>query len=151
LKRGAKAEGAVTLFTDGAARGNPGPAGIGVVALRGDVELFNISRYIGHATNNMAEYLAVIEGLEKAAGLDVSEVTVMMDSELVERQLTGVYRVKDGKLKVLHARAVKAAAAFERCYFVHVPREKNAAADGLANEALDSALNKRKGGGRTRG
>jgi ribonuclease HI len=130
----------VTLYTDGAARGNPGPAGIGVLATRGEEELFTISKYVGHATNNMAEYLAVIEGLEKAAGLDADRVTVMLDSELVERQLTGVYRVKDGKLKVLHARAAKAAASFERCYFVHVPREQNAAADRLANEALDRAL-----------
>lgn len=144
MTRGRAAGEGLTLYTDGAARGNPGPAGIGVVALKDDQEVFTISRFIGHATNNMAEYLAVIAGLEKAADLAAPEVTVMLDSELVERQLTGAYRVRDAKLKVLYARAAKAARAFERCFFLHVPREQNAAADRLANEALDRELkNKR--------
>lgn len=143
--RGAASKGALTLFTDGAARGNPGPAAIGVLAMKDEREVFTISRYIGHATNNMAEYRAVIDGLERAAGLSTREVTVMLDSELVQRQLTGVYRVKDSKLKVLHARAAQAAAAFQRCFFLHVPRERNAAADRLANEALDKELEKKKG------
>ena len=144
MKRRRGADAGVTLYTDGAARGNPGPAGIGVVALKGEEEIFTISRYVGHATNNMAEYLAVIAGLEEAADLAATEVTVLLDSELVERQLTGVYRVKDSKLKVLYSRAAKAAASFERCFFLHVPREKNEVADRLANEALDKALKYKK-------
>ena len=138
-RKGAAGTG-VTLYTDGAARGNPGPAGIGVVALRSGKELFTISRYVGHATNNVAEYLAVITGLETAADLQAREITVFMDSELVQRQLSGVYKVRAPGLKELYLRASAAARSFERCTFVHVPRERNAAADRLANEALDKAL-----------
>lgn len=143
------AKGGVVLYTDGAARGNPGPAGIGVVALRDKEQVFTISRYIGFATNNMAEYMALIAGLEKAAELAVKEVTVMLDSELVERQMNGAYKVKDSKLKVLHSRASRAVRPFERCSFIHVPRGKNADADRLANEALDNALKKAKEESRT--
>ena len=130
----------VVLYTDGAARGNPGPAGIGVLARRGDREIFEISRYIGVATNNIAEYSAVIAGLEKAVDLGLGELTVMMDSELVVRQLNGRYRVRNAKLRELHARAGKAAEALGRCCFVHLPREQNRAADSLANRALDQVL-----------
>jgi ribonuclease HI len=105
----------------------------------GGEEYFTISRYIGFATNNVAEYLAVIAGLEKAAGA-ASEITVMMDSELVERQLNGVYKVKAPNLKDLHFRATTAAGSFDRCTFIRVPRRNNSAADRLANEALDKAL-----------
>jgi ribonuclease HI len=135
----------VVIYTDGAARGNPGPAGIGVVARVGDREVFTISRYIGVATNNMAEYLAVIAGLEKAGDLGVEEVTVMMDSELVVRQLNGGYKVRNARLKELHARAKRAIQALDRCYIVHLPREQNAAADRLANRALDGVLKRSKG------
>ncbi len=131
---------ALTVYTDGAARGNPGPAAIGVVGISGEREVFRISRYIGVATNNVAEYMAVIAGLEEAAGLGASEVTVMMDSELVQRQMVGGYRVKAPGLKDLHLRASAAALKFERCDFVHVRRGRNALADRLANEALDEAL-----------
>jgi ribonuclease HI len=136
---------ALTVYTDGAARGNPGPAAIGVVAMAGKREVFRISRCIGVATNNVAEYMAVIAGLEEAAGLNASEVTVMMDSELVQRQMVGGYKVKAPRLKELHLRASTAARRFDRCAFVHVPRGGNALADRLANEALDEAL---KGPGR---
>ena len=129
----------LTLYTDGAARGNPGPAAIGVLAVIGDEECFSISRYIGFATNNVAEYRAVIAGLEKAVGI-ASEITVMMDSELVERQLNGLYKVKAPNLKELHSKAKAAAMRFDRCTFVRVPRERNRAADRLANEALDKAI-----------
>ena len=143
--RGGSKDSGVVLYTDGASRGNPGPAGIGVVALSGDQEVFTISQYIGVATNNMAEYLAVIAGLEKAGKLGVGEVTVMMDSELVVQQLNGGYKVRDAKLKVLYSRARRAIEALGRCYFVHLPREQNTAADRLANRALDKVL-KKKGG-----
>jgi ribonuclease HI len=134
----------VVLYTDGAARGNPGPAGIGVVARRGGEEVFTISEYIGKATNNMAEYAAVIAGLEKAAEMGLGEVTVMMDSELVVRQLNGGYRVKNAKLKELYSRAKRAIESLDGCRFVHIPREENAAADRLANVALDGVLKKRR-------
>jgi ribonuclease HI len=136
----------LTMYTDGAARGNPGPAAIGVVAMADEVEVFRISKYIGVTTNNVAEYMAVIAGLEEAAGLMASEVTVMMDSELVQRQLVGGYKVKAAGLKELHLRASAAARRIGRCSFVHVPRKNNALADRLANEALDEALKEEKGG-----
>ncbi len=138
--------GGVTIYTDGAARGNPGPAGIGVVAVKGGEEVFTISRYIGPGTNNFAEYLAVIAALRKAAELAIPEVTVLMDSELVQRQLIGAYKVKAPKLKELYAAAMETARLFKSCNFVHVPRERNAAADRLANEALDRALKRAKEG-----
>ena len=134
----------VVLFTDGAARGNPGPAGIGVVARRGGEEVFTISEFIGTATNNIAEYAAVIAGLEKAVEMGLSEVTVMMDSQLVVRQLNGGYKVKNAKLKELYSRAKRAIESLDGCRFVHIPREENAAADRLANNALDVVLKKRR-------
>jgi len=137
----------VALYTDGAARGNPGPAAIGAVAFRGAEELFTISRFIGVATNNVAEYLALIAGLERVAKLAPRQVRVMLDSELVERQLNGGYKVKDPKLKPLHARALEVARSFEKCEFVHVPREENREADRLANAALDRARKKPAGRG----
>jgi ribonuclease HI len=140
LRRAEDSISALTVYADGAARGNPGPAAIGVVAVEGDREVFRISRCIGVATNNVAEYTAVIEGLERAAGLNASEVTVKMDSELVQRQMVGAYKVKAQGLKELHLRASRAARRFDRCSFVHVPRGSNALADRLANEALDEAL-----------
>jgi ribonuclease HI len=144
IERSATRGSSVVLYTDGAARGNPGPAGIGVVALSGGREVFAISKYIGVATNNVAEYMAVIAGLEKARELGLEEVTVMMDSELVVRQLNGAYKVRDAKLKRLHSRARAALQGLERCSFVHLPRRQNAAADELANRALDDVLSKAK-------
>jgi len=128
------------VYTDGGARGNPGPAAIGVSIQRpnGD-EVDAISEAIGETTNNVAEYTAVICGLKRAAELGGRLVTVRSDSMLLVEQLNGRYKVKAPHLRVLHADAQASARAFDRCTFVHVRRERNARADELVNQALDPA------------
>ena len=128
----------LTINTDGAARGNPGPAAIGVV-IKDDSgkTLWRLGRPLGRATNNVAEYEALIAGLEKARDLGAATVTVHADSELVIRQMGGTYKVKSPNMKPLHARAKALADGFESCELRHVAREDNSEADALANEALD--------------
>lgn len=130
--------GMLRLFTDGAARGNPGPAGLGVVIEDSEgLRLAGLCRYIGTATNNQAEYLGLIEGLEAVRKWSPSHIEVYMDSELVVRQVNGVYRVKDAALKPLHARATRLLAELGSTSIAHVEREKNRGADALANRAID--------------
>ncbi len=128
------------IHVDGAARGNPGPAGAGVLVTTpsGDV-VEEVTAYIGNATNNVAEYRALILGLAAAARLGATSVTVHMDSELVVRQMLGQYQVKNPTLKVLHAEASELRSRFTRFSIQHVPRAANAEADRLANEAIDGA------------
>ena len=126
---------------DGASRGNPGPAGIGVEITTEDGTVVDeIARGIGETTNNVAEYTAVIEGLELAAELGARTVELRSDSLLLINQLTGRYRVKAPHLLPLHRRARSVAAGFERISFEHVPREENVQADRLANEGVDRWL-----------
>jgi len=126
------------LFTDGASRGNPGEAGGGASLVGPDGgELIAGRWYLGRRTNNAAEYLALIHGLEEAAALGVKELEVRMDSELVVRQLTGVYRVRDAQLKKYFARVKELLAGFDSVRIKHVSRSENSRADQLANEALD--------------
>lgn len=133
--------GHLIVACDGASRGNPGPAGIGVEITTEDGEVVaEIARGIGETTNNVAEYTAVIEGLELAAELGVRTLTLRSDSQLLINQLTGRYRVKAPHLQPLHRRARSIAAGFERISFEHVPREKNVEADRLANEGVDRWL-----------
>jgi ribonuclease HI len=129
----------VVLYVDGGARGNPGPAGIGVVITDPDgTEIARANDYIGVATNNVAEYRALIHGLERAQALGAREVEVVNDSELVARQLTGEYRVKSPGLRPLHVLATKALQPFERWSIRPVPRAENELADALVNEAIDA-------------
>jgi len=129
----------VVVHTDGGARGNPGPAGIGVVVTdRSGQVLAEIAEGIGHATNNVAEYRAVIAGLERARELGAVRVRVRADSLLVVSQLAGTWKVKDAGLRPLWARARELAREFERVTFEHVRRERNRAADALANRAMDA-------------
>ena len=124
---------------DGGARGNPGPAGIGVVLTAQDGSvLARANDYIGVATNNAAEYRALLLGLERARELGAREVEVVNDSQLVARQVTGEYRVKKPDLRPLHAQALAALAGFERWSIRSVPREQNVLADDLVNEAIDA-------------
>ena len=128
------------LHTDGAARGNPGPAGIGVVLLAPDGEVVEeLGRFIGTATNNVAEYTALIVGLQRALARGVTHLQVCSDSELMVRQLTGQYRVRNQTLKPLHQEACRLAARFRAIRFIHVVREQNRRADRLANEGIDRA------------
>jgi ribonuclease HI len=126
------------LYTDGAARGNPGPAGLGVV-IEDDqgLRLRGLCRYIGTATNNQAEYLAVIEGLRAAEEWKPDRLEVYLDSKLVVEQLAGRYRVKNADLAPLHRQAVELLGRFAQTELSHVPREKNRGADALANKAID--------------
>jgi ribonuclease HI len=130
----------VVLHVDGGARGNPGPAAIGVVVSSPDGDVLEeLSETIGVATNNVAEYKALLRGLERARVLGASEVAIVNDSELVARQLTGAYKVKHPAMKPLHAEAMAALSAFARWSVRSVPRAENARADELVNQALDAA------------
>ena len=126
------------LFTDGAARGNPGPAGLGVV-IEDDqgLRLRGLCRYIGRATNNQAEYLAVIEGLRAVEEWKPDRLEVNLDSKLVVEQLAGRYRVKNADLAPLYRQASELLGRFAAVELKHVPREKNKGADALANRAID--------------
>jgi ribonuclease HI len=138
-----------TLAVDGGARGNPGPAGAGAVLTAPDGRVAaTCSRPLGRLTNNAAEYEALLLGLALASEHGARRLIVRSDSELLVRQLEGAYRVRAPGLKALHERAVAALAAFERVTLDAVPREQNAAADRLANEAMDRAA--RAGAGTTR-
>jgi ribonuclease HI len=127
------------LHTDGGARGNPGPAGIGVVlqAPNGDV-LEEIGRGIGWATNNVAEYEGLIAGLEAARKHGAAELEVFMDSTLVVEQMKGSYRVKNPGLRSLHAKARSLARQFDKITFTAVPRARNKEADRLSNQGMDA-------------
>ena len=124
---------------DGGARGNPGPAAIGVVVRDDDGEVIaDAAEPIGTATNNVAEYRALIRGIEMAAEHGATELVLRGDSELVVKQIRGEYRVKDAGLKPLHAEARSKLSAFSAWKFEHVRREQNAEADALVNQALDA-------------
>ncbi len=128
----------IIIRTDGAARGNPGPGGVGIVISdqTGRV-LEEAGEYIGEATNNVAEYKGLILGLDKAARFRAKEAKVFLDSELLVNQLNGTYKVKNAGLKGLYARAQELLSRYERVFVGHVPRAENAEADRLANEAID--------------
>lgn len=130
----------VVVNVDGGARGNPGPAAIGVVVAGSDgAVLDEVAEAIGVATNNVAEYRALLRGLERARALGATEIEIVNDSELVARQLTGRYRVKHPAMKPLYAEAREALRGFDRWRIRTVPRELNARADALVNAALDAA------------
>jgi ribonuclease HI len=128
----------LTINVDGGARGNPGPAAIGVVVRGGDgAILAEVGETIGTATNNVAEYRALLRGLELAADHGGTDLELLGDSELVVRQVEGRYKVKDATMRQLHAKVKDALRDFDRWSIRHVRREQNAEADRLVNEALD--------------
>lgn len=133
----------LTIFSDGASKGNPGDAGIGVVITGEDgTVLQEICEYIGKTTNNVAEYQALIRGLQEAGRLGAEELQISTDSELMARQLVGVYKVKSKLLKPLHEEAVALLRGFGKVRITHVMREFNKRADRLANEAVKKHRNK---------
>lgn len=130
----------INMFTDGGARGNPGPAASAAVlrsAESGGV-VATASKYLGRATNNQAEYVAVIIGLEKARALGARYVSVFLDSELVTKQLNGQYKVKNFDIARRFLEVKNLMCTFDRVTFTHVRREKNKEADALVNKVLDA-------------
>ena len=128
------------INVDGGARGNPGPAAIGVVIRSPDgTVLEEISERIGDQTNNVAEYRAVLRALQRAAELGERELELVGDSELVAKQLTGVYAVRHPALRALYEEALTLLGHFDRWSFATVPRAENARADALVNRALDGS------------
>ncbi|CAN5643466.1 hypothetical protein BH20ACT17_BH20ACT17_04390 [soil metagenome] len=129
----------VVVHVDGGARGNPGPAAAGaVISTPAGEVLTDAAEAIGVATNNVAEYRGLLLGLQRARELGASEVDVVNDSELVAKQVNGVYKVKHPDMKPLHAAAMKALEGFDRWSMRSVPRVQNADADALVNQALDA-------------
>ena len=126
-----------TIHTDGASRGNPGPAGAGVMIYKGDKMVEGLAQYLGRKTNNQAEYNALIMGLERAAELGATKVVARTDSELMVMQIKGVYKVKNPRLKKLFARVSELINKFDSFEIEHVYREENWKADQLANRAID--------------
>lgn len=126
------------LRVDGAARGNPGPAGIGgVIEDEKGQTLKELSEYIGETTNNVAEYLGLINALKEVADYQAEELTIYSDSELLVRQLNGTYKIKNEGLKPLASEAKVLLVAFKDVSIIYVPREENQQADKLANQAID--------------
>lgn len=130
---------AIKIYTDGASRGNPGPASIGVsFTTVKDEEISTLSEAIGDQTNNFAEYTALVRGVETAKENKVEKVWIRTDSQLMVRQILGEYKVKSESIKDLHAQAVEILKFFEKVRIEHIPREQNKRADELANQALDN-------------
>ena len=130
----------IFAYADGASRGNPGPAGAGWVLRRGDAAPFAAGNlFLGHRTNNEAEYLAALCALQAALDLGFSHVTLRADSELLVRQLLGIYRVRNERLQPLYAQLLALSRRFGRFHAEHVLRARNALADAQANLAIDEA------------
>jgi len=133
----------VVIHIDGGSRGNPGPAGAGIV-VRDKADnsiLYKGGVFLGKATNNVAEYSGLLAGLTAGRDLNAASVELFSDSQLLVRQMIGEYRVKNAGLKPLHRRATDLADSFDECTFHHIPREENTAADKLANLAMDAKTN----------
>ena len=129
------------VYSDGAARGNPGQSGAGAVLVEASGQVVDrLGKYLGVQTNNYAEYMGLLIGLRRARELGVREVEVFADSELMIRQLGGRYQVKSPSLRPLYEEALKLLNEFSRVKLVHVPREMNSAADEMSNRAIDERL-----------
>ena len=128
------------VYTDGGARGNPGPAGIGVVIKDNDKIVKECSEYIGETTNNQAEYQAIVKGLQEAKKLGVKELDCFLDSELVVNQLNRKFKIKDQKIGKWFIKIHNLLLGFKKVNFHHIYREENKAADRLVNEAIDRKI-----------
>ena len=132
---------AFVLYVDGASRGNPGRAGAGVWMMDGEgKKILEMARYLGYKTNNQAEYLALLLGLKEAKRLGGGSLRIFTDSELVERQVRGIYRVRDMKLKALHQTVIRKLAGFSSYQIESIPRGQNHVADRLANQAIERRI-----------
>lgn len=129
------------LFSDGAARGNPGPAGAGFVLVDSDGHVvFEGKKYLGEVTNNQAEYSALFEGLGIAADMGFDCININLDSELLVKQIRGEYKVKSEGLRLYYKRVMNLLNRFKTFSIRHISRERNKAADRLANKAIDEVL-----------
>ena len=136
----------ISLYVDGAARGNPGPAGAGIVIKEGNKTIKEIHKYLGDTTNNIAEYSALISGLEEAITLGYKNIKLYLDSELVAQQLRGDYRVKNSNIKLLFEKAITFINKLDDFKIIKIDRSDNKEADKLANKAINLAgLNKQIG------
>jgi len=136
----------LVLYIDGASKGNPGRAGAGVWIIDEEgKKISEVSRYLGYKTNNEAEYWALLLGLREARRLGGGSLRIFTDSELVERQIKGAYRVKDLKLKALHRAVIQNLKGFLSFEIESIPREENKEADGLANQAIQRGIVREKG------
>lgn len=127
------------IFADGGSRGNPGPSGAGAIITVDGQTKATVSSFVGHTTNNVAEYMGLLLALEKAIEIGIKQVDVYMDSELIVKQMKGIYRVKNEKLLPLFVKARGLASKFSSFTISHVRREHNKIADQLANQAMDEA------------
>ncbi len=134
--------GEIEIYIDGASKGNPGPSGIGVVICRDGETIKNMSVYIGRATNNIAEYNALIYGLQGALMLKAEKVTVNTDSQLLHRQIKKIYKIKNPNLLVLYNQVAQLMSAFKEVLINNIPRQDNRGADKLANLAIKEAFKK---------
>lgn len=128
----------IIVHIDGACRGNPGPCGIGAIAKDGNKTVFELSEYIGNATNNIAEYFALIRALEELLIKGIKKSSFICDSQLIVEQINGNYKVKDEILKILHHHAKKLIAKLDVFSINHAERSKNKTADKLANQGIDN-------------
>jgi ribonuclease HI len=128
------------IFIDGASKGNPGESGVGVVIYRDGQVIKNISSYIGYATNNVAEYTALLYALEEALLLKAKSLKINTDSQLLARQLNKIYKVRNKSIVNLYNRAVHLLSGFEKVSVNHIPREENIIADKLATKAIKAIL-----------
>src|SRR5437016_4230255 len=127
----------LTIYTDGAARGNPGPAAWAYIITQDGAPNIVEAEHLGSTTNNIAEYTALVRALERATELGAKRLRIRSDSELLVKQMSGEYRVKNEQLRVLHQQAKRLCAPFDSVMITHVPRAANSDADRLCNEVLD--------------
>ena len=133
--------GPISIFVDGASRGNPGQSGIGILFQDQNGEIIEFKKYIGIGTNNNAEYTALITSLELAKNGSIEEINVYTDSQLVANQINGLWKVKDSDIKILFNSAKGLIKNFSHFTITHIRREKNSDADRLANEAINEYFN----------
>jgi len=133
----------IEIYIDGASKGNPGPSGIGVIICRDGETIKNISDYIGNATNNIAEYTALIYALQEALILKAENIKINTDSQLLHRQLNKVYKIKSPNIIGLYNQAVYLMSAFKKVLVNNIPREDNRGADRLATQAIKKQLRSR--------
>jgi ribonuclease HI len=130
------------IYIDGASKGNPGHSGIGIVIYKEGLRIKNISTYIGAATNNVAEYTALIYALQEALLLKAKSLEINTDSQLLARQLNKIYKVRHAAIINLYNQATHLLTGFEKVLIKHIPREENSLADKLATKAVKAALSK---------